>query len=131
MASNPLKALTNSNHPAGKACYVLDSEERLPDDDVVSQSDRRAAGKSMILCAGLSLSLAFLKSAEAGDAEALEQILRSISNPQLATELEIVLRKAQTPTTQPAELFIRFSSLQFSRDHPVKRIRSGALNDEG
>jgi hypothetical protein len=28
-------------------------------------------------------------------------------------------------------LVIRFSSLKFSRDHPVKRIRSGALNDEG
>jgi Circularly permutated YpsA SLOG family len=31
---------------------------------------------------------------------------------------------------EPASLVIRFSSLEFSRDHPVKRIGSGTLNDE-
>jgi hypothetical protein len=84
----------------------------------------------------LSLSLPFLKSAEAGDAEALEQILRSISNPQLATELEIVLRKAQTPTTQPAELapfLSRFSEAlsrtlqKLSDENAMNKIRVDSI----
>lgn len=50
------------------------------------------------------LSLRFLKSIEAGDAEALEQILRTISDPQLIDKLSILLREAQTPTLHSAEL---------------------------
>ncbi len=54
---------------------------------------------------GSRLCLPFLRSTEAGDAEAHEQILRSISNPQLAAKLTGLLREAQTPGMHTAESF--------------------------
>jgi hypothetical protein len=84
----------------------------------------------------LSLSLPFLQSTEAGDAEALEQILRSIYDPQLATNLAILLRDAQTPTRHTAEsipLLSRFSEAlssalqKLSDEHAMNNIRVDSI----
>ncbi len=85
---------------------------------------------------GSHLSLPFLRSTEACDAEALGQILRSISNPQLVAKITILLREAQTPEMHSAEAspyLSRFSEAlssalqKLSEDNAMNEIRVDSI----
>lgn len=88
---------------------------------------------------GSHLSLPFLRSTEAGDAEALWQILRSISNPRLVGKVTILLREAQRPEMRSAEAspyLSRFSEAllsalqKLSDENAMNKIRVDSIRSK-